>query len=191
MTGYVYNDREYRFAAPNVLVVGPDRVGKTTIVKHLSKLLGIEAFKCPAEKDIFLKMGDNSHLTLWFDKMLAHFLMQTGYRFISDRAYPCEFVYSQVFGRKFDHEMFGETEWIHSQIGTVILYLYSSKQPVEPDDIVPSDRYWDVVRKYDEFCEQTPVRVVKFDTSRMLDAFGDGTDISEEIAQECLKLIQG
>ncbi len=84
---------------PSILVVGPDRVGKTTLVQHMSRITGIPAFKCPSEKQIFKDGGRSS---LAFDYTLTHFMEQTGVRFISDRAYPCEWVYSQVFDRDTD-----------------------------------------------------------------------------------------
>lgn len=169
---------------PSVLVVGPDGVGKTTLVRKMSKITGIPSFKCPVEKRIFREGGRQS---LTFDYMLIHFLEQTGFRFISDRAYPCEFVYSQVFDRATDLDLLLEIDLKHQNIGTQILYLYSSVQPAEPDDIVPPERYWDVKRGYDHFVEWTDCQVTAVDTAEMIGAYRDGGDRSEEFARVCLE----
>ncbi len=150
---------------PSVLIVGPDGVGKTSIAGRLSEMTLVPTFKFPAEHEVF-RMGQRSQLL--FDLGLAHFLAQTGYRFISDRAYPCEWVYARVFGRETDQTLLSMIDDIHRDIKTKILYLYSSVQPVEPDELVPTERYWDVKRGYDEFCDWTDCEVWKYDTSRTM-----------------------
>lgn len=172
--------------SPSILVVGPDRVGKTTIVRHLSEILKIPSFKCPAEKSIFREGGRSS---LAFDYTLTHFLRQTGHRFISDRAYPCEWVYSKVFQRETDAVLLAKIDDMHAELGTQILYLSSSVPPTEPDDLVPMERYEDVRMTYDDFCEWTSVRVTAVDTAPMLAAFAEGRDISLETAVRCRDLM--
>lgn len=174
---------------PSVLVVGPDGVGKTTVVQHLARMTGIPSFKCPTEKQIFKSHGGAGRQSLVFDYMLTHFLQQTGLRFISDRAYPCEWVYSRVFGRETDRQLLSLIDEMHSNIGTKILYLYSSTQPTVEDDIVPSDAYWDVKKTYDGFCEWTSCQVVALDTARMLQTYLDGGDSSKEFAGHCIGLL--
>lgn len=172
---------------PNILVVGPDRVGKTTVVAHMSRLTGIPSFKCPAEKQIFRQGGRSS---LSFDYTLTHFLSQTRHRFISDRAYPCEWVYSRVFGRETDDDLLTLIDQAHANIGTRILYLYSSVAPTEEDDLVPSEKYWDVKRTYDQFCAYTACRVTRVDTADMLEAFKNDWDTSFELSRRCLDLME-
>lgn len=172
---------------PSILVVGPDRVGKTTIVRHLSRMLGIPSFKCPAEKAIFRDGGRSS---LAFDYTLTHFLTQTGYSFISDRAYPCEWVYSKVFGRETDVPLLERIDRMHANLGTRILYLFSSEEPREEDDLVPQERYWDVEGQYRSFCEWTDCKVIAYDTASMLRAFEADGDISEAAAEDCIRLLR-
>lgn len=169
---------------PSLLVVGPDRVGKTTLVSHLSRKLMIPAFKCPSEKQIF-KDGGRSSLS--FDYTLTWFLQQTGFRFISDRAYPCEWVYSKVFGRETDDELLHKIDEAHANIGTVILNVLSTDAPKEEDDLVPADKYWDVALQYQSFAMWTACRVVTVNTATMLRAYQDGGDISEYIADETIE----
>jgi hypothetical protein len=160
---------------PSIIVVGPDRVGKTTLVGHMSEILGVPSFKCPAEKKIFREGGRSS---LAFDYTLTNFLGQTGYRFISDRGYPCEWVYSRVFKRETDMDLLGRIDVMHAAMGTRILYVHSSEPPREEDDLVPADRYWDVVRGYDDFMHATDTKAYAVDAKEMLRAFQLGGDIS-------------
>jgi hypothetical protein len=173
-------------SGPCVLVVGPDRVGKTTLVQHMSSITKVPAFKCPSEKKIFKEGGRSS---LAFDYTLTHFIQQTGYRFISDRAYPCEWTYSMVFERETDMDLLLLIDKAHANMGTKILYVYSSEPPKEEDDLVPSEKYWDVKNMYDRFCQWTDCEVVKVDTAKMLHAFQDGGDVSDGVAMEVLDLL--
>lgn len=170
----------------SVIVVGPDRVGKTTIVSLLSKIFGIPSFKCPTEKQIFKDGGRSS---LVFDYNLTHFLKQTNYLFISDRGYPCEWVYSRVFKRETDRPLLAMIDANHAMLGTQILYLYSSVPPIEEDDLVPAEKYWDVKNTYDEFAKATSCKVIAYDTAKMLKAYQEGGDISNEVADEIAELL--
>ncbi len=169
---------------PSVLVIGPDRVGKTTLVSHLSRKLMVPSFKCPAEKQIFKEGGRSS---LAFDYTLTHFIKQTGCRFISDRAYPCEWVYSKVFKRETDDDLLKLIDEAHANLGTKILYVHSIVPPTEEDDLVPSEMYWDVSYKYQDFCMWTDCDTMSVDTSKMLEAFRNGGDISEYVADEIIE----
>ncbi len=171
---------------PSIFVVGPDRVGKTTLVQNMSEITKIPTFKCPSEKQIF-KDGGRSSLT--FDYTLTHFMEQTGYRFISDRAYPCELVYSSVFDRETDWDRLNAIDEMHDKLGTKILYVYSSVQPTEEDDIVPSEKYWDVVAGYEYFRTWSDCAITTIDTASMLEAYRNGADISKEVAQQCLDMM--
>lgn len=171
---------------PCVLVVGPDRVGKTTLVQHMSNITKVPAFKCPSEKQIFKDGGRSS---LAFDYTLTHFIQQTGYRFISDRAYPCEWVYSRVFNRETDGDLLERIDAAHANIGTKILHVYSSEPPHEEDDLVPADMYWDVVLGYQSFMMWTNCEVITIDTASMLKKFRAGGDISLDTAHICLEML--
>lgn len=166
---------------PSLLVVGPDRVGKTTLVRHLSAMSGVPAFKCPSEKQIFKEGGRSS---LAFDYTLTHFLAQTDYRFISDRGYPCEWVYSRVFKRDTDDQLLELIDAAHANLGTQILYVHSMDPPTEEDDLVPKEMYWDVSLRYQSFIGWTECNVLSVDTSQMLQAYRNGGDISKHVAEE-------
>ena len=170
---------------PSIIVVGPDGVGKTTLVQGLSKALDIPSFKCPSEKEIFRTGGRSS---LAFDYTMTHFLEQTGFRFVSDRGYPCEWVYSSVFERETDMDLLGLIDTQHAMLGTRILYLYSSVIPFEEDDIVPMDRYADIRDAYDNFVDWTKCQVTAMDTAEMLTDFHvHGRDTSGLFATQTIE----
>lgn len=174
-------------AGPNILVVGPDGVGKTTIVEQLSERLGIPSFKFPSEQEVF-KKGQRGQLL--FDLGLAHFLKQTGLRFIADRGYPCEWVYAGVFERETDLDTLLAIDEVHASIGTKILYLYSSVLPSEQDELVPDEFYWKVKGGYDRFAEWTDCRIYPYDTAGSLHLSGDERKHHEFLATaKLLKLI--
>jgi hypothetical protein len=168
---------------PSILVIGPDRVGKTTLVSHISRLLGIPMFKAPSEKEIFKNGGRES---LAFDYTLTHFLEQTKSRFVSDRGYPCEWVYSKVFNRKSDPLLIEKIDHRHALLDTRIMYVYSSVEPFEEDDLVPKEKYWDVKQMYDNFCNYTKCKVTKVDTELMLKAFQNKDDNSMHFAKSSI-----
>lgn len=166
-------------AGPNIMVVGPDGVGKTTIVEELSTRLGIPSFKFPSEQEVF-KKGQRGQLL--FDLGLAYFLKQTELRFISDRGYPCEWVYSSIFGRETDVDTLGVIDRIHADMGTKILYLYSSVLPSEQDELVPDEFYFKVKDGYDRFAQWTQCRVYPYDTAGSLHLEGDARRHHEFLA---------
>lgn len=172
---------------PSIIVVGPDRVGKTTLVKHLSSLLHLPSFKSPSERRIFAEGGRQS---LVFDYTFTHYLFQAKHGMISDRGYPCERVYSKVFGRETDHDLLELTDLMHSHLGTKILYVMSSVLPKEEDDLVPQDKYFEIVSEYDAFCKWTKCEVVKVDTAKMLENFANGVDSSFNIAFELKRFLE-
>lgn len=174
-------------AGPSIMVIGPDGVGKTTVVEELSSRLGIPTFKFPSEQEVFRK-GQRGQLL--FDLGLAHFLQQTGYRFIADRGYPCEWVYSGVFRRDTDIDTLGLIDAKHAEIGTKILYLYSSVLPAEKDELVPDEFYWNVKEGYDRFARWTKCRIYPYDTAGSLHLTGDERKYHEFLAvAKLLKLI--
>ena len=170
----------------SIIVVGPDRVGKTTICNRISEMTGVPIFKCPSEKEIFKNGGVGS---LTFDYTLTHFLQQTGYRMISDRGYPCEWVYSTIFKRSSDWGKLGEIDARHSLIGTKIVFIHSSEVPREEDDLVPSEFYGKIVDGYRLFCDLSLCDVYEFDSKDMLQAFYDGEDISNDFSEMILNQI--
>jgi hypothetical protein len=86
-----------------IVLVGPDRCGKTEIAKALAKRLSIPYFKVSSERDTYLNNKDRFIMDLRYaDPRLSDFLSQTKYSVVMDRGWPCEFAYSKVFDRPTD-----------------------------------------------------------------------------------------
>ena len=175
---------------PSILVVGPDGVGKTTVCQQMSGMTGIPVWKCPSEKEIFKGRQFSDGKSLVFDYQLANFLEITGYRIISDRGYPCEWVYSRIFDRVTDEELLEMIDGRHADLRTKILYLFSSQLPTREDDLVPTEKYWDVKAGYDAFAEWSDCEVYAIDTCEMLEAYGKGEDLSREFAIHCMESLE-
>jgi len=83
-----------------IIFGGPDRCGKTTIAKALSKALDIPYFK-PVNQQWYA-INDPTVFkkqTEFGEPKLLDFLKQTGYSAIMDRGFPCDYAYSTVLGR--------------------------------------------------------------------------------------------
>lgn len=87
---------------PRTLVIfgGPDRCGKTTIARELSRRTGAPYFKptnqmkhAVEDPTIFTAQ------TIYAEPKLADFLAQTGHSAIIDRSFVCDFAYSHALGR--------------------------------------------------------------------------------------------
>ena len=87
---------------PRTLVIfgGPDRCGKTTIARELSRRTGAPYFKPTSQMKYAI--DDPSVFfaqTLWAEPKLADFLAQTGHSAIMDRSFVCDWAYSHALGR--------------------------------------------------------------------------------------------
>lgn len=123
----------------NIFVVGPDGTGKTEVSTRLAAALGIPRFKCPTERDMFKDGSFKEHLA--FDLMLPHLVEQTGLQFVSDRGYPCEWVYSTVFGRDTDWGILNRIDnlWAERRALHVLLTM-TDYSGAREDDLIPRDR---------------------------------------------------
>lgn len=84
-----------------IITEGPDRTGKTEIGHALSRVLGIPYFKASSEHMTYLSHDNNFLMQLEHaDPRVLDLVKQTKMSVIFDRAYPSEWVYSRVLGRK-------------------------------------------------------------------------------------------
>lgn len=134
-----------------LFIVGPDGSGKTEVSTALSRLTGLPRFKCPSEKEWFTGRSFVGHLG--FDLLLPDFVEQTGRGFISDRGWPCEWVYSRAFGRKTDDALIDRVaeKWRYRG-GRVVILGRRSYKSIE-DDLVPTDMLPRIHDLYQEFRE--------------------------------------
>lgn len=86
-----------------LLCGGPDRCGKSNILTELERITGIPKFKASNEHQNFLSLQGRFILELRYaDFRMVDLLYQTGLSILVDRAYMCEWVYSQFFNRETD-----------------------------------------------------------------------------------------
>jgi ATPase family associated with various cellular activities (AAA) len=135
-----------------IIVEGPDGCGKTEIAHALAGALNLPYFKVDSERKNWAE--DTFKHSLWFDYVLPQFLAQTqimGY--VSDRGYPSEVVYPQVFGRTTNEEMLRKTDDLFADLGdtVIVLALRRDYKGSRPDDLVPEEKLLDLHYHYLEF----------------------------------------
>lgn len=110
---------------PNQQIVifgGPDRCGKTSIAKALSKSALIPYFKPSKQRDI--SVNDPSLFkkqTTYGEPKLFDFLMQTKHSAIMDRSFVCDWVYSKAFDRDTDWEMIDLLDQGYAKLGAILV----------------------------------------------------------------------
>ena len=154
------------------MIVGPDGLGKTPLTAELCRLLEKPSFKFPFEKDIF-KGSLSGGKSLLFDLGLAHFLKQTGFSCIFDRGYPCEYVYSKVYGRETDLDMIYAIDQMHASLETTIILLVSTGPALKEDDLVESKMIPRLTDEYMLFQRTSKARWLVFDVGTYINE--DGT----------------
>ncbi len=122
-----------------IAVVGPDMCGKTEISKALARKLDLPYFKASSEHNTYLKHPDRFVQQLRYaDTRMVDFLKQTGYSVVFDRAWPCEFAYSEVFKRETDMNVWTRIDEQMAQLGAVVVIAHRSTYEGIVDDIDPS-----------------------------------------------------
>jgi hypothetical protein len=118
---------------------GPDKVGKTEILKALSAATCVAYFKAGCEHSVFTKDQSQFLLNLrHFDVHFADFVKQARPSFVSDRGYCCEWVYSRFFGRETDAAALAAADASHAEAGTKVLVCMRKRYTEEMrDDLDP------------------------------------------------------
>lgn len=144
---------------PQVVLLcgGPDRCGKTNILREIERLTGIPYYKASNEQRNFLSSQDHFINELRYsDPKMVDFLHQTGVSVLVDRAYMCEFSYAQFFDRATDMRMLRELDDEYARLGARILICTRKSFVGIEDDLNPkldehalqrlSDLYQDFVK---------------------------------------------
>jgi hypothetical protein len=121
-----------------VIFAGPDMTGKSNIAKELSRQINVPYFKASSEHQTFLHDQDEFLLQLQHaDPRLLDFLKQTGASAIFDRAYPCEWVYSQLLGRDTDFEVLEHLDDEYAKLDARLIICVRKNYDGIVDDIQP------------------------------------------------------
>jgi thymidylate kinase len=155
-----------------LLMEGADGTGKTTLAKALSSELSIPYFKRNNEdfknctEEAFWK-NEAFKNSLYFDQTyIAQFLKQTGYSTILDRAWPSEYVYSQVFCRNTDFQLLTELDDFYSNLRAKII-ITRCRKPFREDNLVGADYFEQVRYMYNLFSQWTKCDVITLEMDRL------------------------
>jgi len=168
-----------------IIIDGPEKVGKTTISRELSKRINIPYFKRSisgfTEKSLFLDKFSFKEATKYDQTYIIDFLKQTNYSIIFDRCYPSEWVYSKVFGRERDEKILSLIDQEYSLLNTYIL-IFLRKIYKYNDDIIKIEKLPLIHKEYINFSQWT-----KCNTKIM---YNDSEDLKFEL-DEILKFVGG
>lgn len=148
---------------------GSEKVGKTTIAESFCRLNPSHSyFKNKNEHSLF-EDKDSFWLTTFYDQSyFMQFLEQTSKRnplsICMDRAYPSEWVYSQVFNRKTDFDFLRKVDDFYNKLNAKIIICYS-KIIREADEIIDSDKFDEIMKMYIKFSQWTNCEVFFLDTT--------------------------
>lgn len=129
----------------HIIIDGPDKVGKTTVIKILADRLSLPIIKMPNMKE-YINNEPSEDTAEKFSKLFNETIVQfKDTSFILDRGFTSSLVYSKVFNRRFDLSYIDKIE---DELKTNVFILTGSK--FEDDDIY----YVEDVRKVeDEFID--------------------------------------
>lgn len=160
-----------------VILEGPDQCGKTNIGRELSRRTGISYFKNKDEHKYFLSDPKYFiHAIKYVDSYFTSYLEASGASVILDRAWPSEFVYSEVLKRQTDYSVLRELDLRHAALGTTIVIAHRSdySKVVDTYDVVNKNiqRIHDL---YMEFAEWSKCRVLLLNV--------DDEDLDREVGE--------
>ena len=162
----------------------PDGTGKTEIAKELSRKINVPYFKMTTEHENWRK-GTFKEALRFDQTYIVEFLKQTRYSAIIDRAYPAEWVYSNVFGRGTDYEVLKRVDEQFALLkATIIIPLRKDYSNSREDEVVPHEKLQTIHNMYNEFCDWTMCSTLRIyvDTygnnlKREIDAIYSGLDL--------------
>tara|TARA_R100000808_G_C2155555_1_gene168661 strand:+ start:15517 stop:16047 length:531 start_codon:yes stop_codon:yes gene_type:complete len=160
-----------------IIFCGPDKTGKTEIAHELSSRLGIPTFKACDEKSKFRNEKNFINEMRYADPRMLDLLSQTGYSLILDRAYPCEWVYSQFFHRETDLSAVRNSDRHFASLGTKIIVCfrsdYSGLYDEDRPDLLTEENLNKLSKLYFEFGKWTQCDIYYLNV--------DSEDLEQEI----------
>ena len=145
-----------------ILFEGPDKCGKTTIAKELSKFIDIPYFKFTAHD--YWDKSEYELATKFDQPFLAELLRQTGQSIIIDRGYPSEYVYGSAYNRNPDLDLIAKLDNMFAKLNTTIVFCYKRKHN-EVDEKVNVSKYATLRNLYQSFMLVTKCNGVLLDTT--------------------------
>ena len=168
-----------------LLVEGADGTGKSSIAENVSRLSAVPVFKNSDEHRYFLTDPTYfKHAAQYVDTYLFKFLRTTGQSIILDRAWPSEWVYSQVLGRETDPATLKWLDEYCAEMGVKIFLPYrTSYDHLEDYDIIKA-KIHEIDRCYEHFQKWTKCQTLRLCTDAM-DLSGDSLKVLEFMRGKC------
>ena len=138
-----------------IIFDGPDGCGKTNIAQALASAIGVPYFKNSAEHKYFRSNPDYFIDAIrYVDTYFTSYLEATGQSIILDRAWPSEWIYSQVMGRDTDMDVLKSLDTRHAKLNTIIIIPHrTSYVDVDEQYDEVKARLEQIDTKYKEFAE--------------------------------------
>lgn len=141
-----------------VVVEGPDCSGKTTLAKEIAASTGAVYFHCTYTEPLGLAMRDYQHNVLE-NALLG---IERGEKWVIDRLWPSEVVYSKIFRTHMHPDAIKMAEELHAMVTSVdSIYIYCCDSEVvarhetmqDPEHPYPRDKFNALVDAYDAWYE--------------------------------------
>jgi len=148
-----------------IILIGHDTSGKSSIAKELSKKLNLPIWKMKTPKHFW----DPIVAQRYSQETITQITEQTNVSYISDRGFPCDWMYSKLFARSFDYEKAIDTDIRFSKMNTLIVLCYKTKDKFlhdeEDKDFVSINDYQKMTNIYLDYLNQTQCRYIKINTN--------------------------
>jgi len=175
----------------HIVIEGTDQCGKTEIAKELASRLGMVYFKNRVEWKVFDDNPEKAFdgIVRFGDPMLLDFIDQSGSKVIFDRAWPSEWVYSNVFNRESFTEGVRSLDNWHALNNTHIIIC--TRKNLKVDDLFPEKlnlkRVKEIDNEYREFAKWTNCKchflsVDDENLDREIDEILDFLDDNQQVA---------
>lgn len=151
-----------------VIFGGPDRCGKTTIAKELSRQTGIPYFK-PVNQSWFAQNdpGRFALQTEWGEPKLYDFIHQTKASAIMDRGFPCDYVYSKLLGRHTAWNTIEELDKAYGELGALFVVTVRTSYKGRADDQwkkIDEPMLWTLDQQYRVYAKNSNMRTLVLET---------------------------
>lgn len=138
-----------------IIFDSPDGTGKTNIAQGLSMDLKIPYFRVPTQETQWVERSF-VHSLRYGEPMMLNMIKQLKMDIILDRAYPAEWVYSQVYGRETDMKVLERVDEEFAKLGAhIVVPLRRSYDKVRHDHLVAKEMLPKLHDKYLEFVQWT------------------------------------
>lgn len=149
----------------NIVFIGPDKSGKTTIAKELSQRLNWTYFKNTNEASLF---KENNHLQNFKinGPYLLNLLKSGVKNIIFDRGIPCEYAYSKAYNRETDEQLIFSLDEEYAKLDTLIIYVdrLDYKKELFDEKIIDFENIKNIESHYQYFLNKTKCKFVHITT---------------------------